>query len=203
MVDFSEERLEVKWGVGANGGPGFSTNIVVSSSGYDYTNINWDEARYRYDIGNRNIKKAEKDYLIAFFHNRRGRGQGFRFKDWTDYQGAQQLIGTGNGSSRLFQVYKNYTQLSSVTSRKITKLVAGSLIVTVNAVPTTAFVVDNNTGIINFDVAPTTGHEIRVTYAFDVPVRFDVDQFDVSVIQDTGADGIYSLGSLPVVELKL
>lgn len=203
MIDFSETRLDIKWGVGSTGGPEFNTTIVISSSGYEYSNSNWAQDRYRYDIGNRLLGKAEKDYLMAFFKARRGKGQGFRFKDYSDFKATSSLIGLGTGTATQFQLYKNYTVNSDIVNRKIVKPVNGTLALTVNGGAPGTNSVNYSTGIVTFTTPPANGHEVRATFEFDVPVRFDVDKFELEVLMVNDSKEQYQLHSLPIVELRL
>jgi hypothetical protein len=67
------------------------------------------------------------DELIAFFRARKGKAYGFRFKDWTDYKATSQLIGTGDGAIKTFQLVKRYPSGSVVEVRTITKPIAGTV----------------------------------------------------------------------------
>ena len=68
--------------------------------------------------------QAQLDDLIAFFRARKGKAYGFRFKDWTDYKATGQLIGTGDGVIKTFQLVKWYPSGSVIGLRTITKPVA-------------------------------------------------------------------------------
>ena len=58
----------------------------------------------------------------------RARRNGFRFKDWTDYQANAQPLGTGDRSPPTsFQLAKRYPSGSEVENRTITKPVAGTV----------------------------------------------------------------------------
>ena len=56
-------------------------------------NVNWAEARGRWDVASGLKKQAQIDELIAFFRARMGKAYGFRFKDWTDYKASGQPLG--------------------------------------------------------------------------------------------------------------
>jgi len=202
MANFSEERFDADWTAGARGGPEFNTYIVASSSGYEYSNANWQDARYSYDIGNQLLTASQKDYITSFFQARKGRHQGFRLKDWADYIATEQTIGVGNGTATVFQLYKNYVTSLSTTNRKITKPVSGTLVIKVNGVVTVAFTPNYTTGTITFASAPPNGHPVTASFEFDVPVRFDIDRIDF-IYQVIQGAGLYNVDSIPLVELKL
>lgn len=200
---FIEERLPTHISYGSSGGPGFLTSVFTAASGDEQRNRNWSKARAKYDISYGITDKADMDAVIAFFMNVGGRVTGFRFKDWADYQIENQLIGVGDGSTTAFQLIKTYTVGSYSYERPIKKPVDGTMTgVTVNSVAVvedTDFTVDYTTGILTFNSAPPSSHDIEVASCeFDVPVRFDVDELPV-VHEAWLAE---SLSSIPLVELR-
>ena len=86
MSGFHEVRVPDSIAYGATGGPEFATTVVATSAGHEKRNINWAEARGRWDVASGLKKQAQIDELIAFFRARRGKAYGFRFEDWTDYK---------------------------------------------------------------------------------------------------------------------
>ena len=58
---------------------------------------------------------------------RRGKAYGFRFKDWTDYKATGQLLGTGDGAIKAFQLVKRYPSGSIIEVRTITKPVTSTV----------------------------------------------------------------------------
>jgi uncharacterized protein (TIGR02217 family) len=137
--------------------------------------------------------------LIAFFRDRRGRAYGFRFKDWTDWQGFAQPIGTGTGALRSFQLARHYPSGGIVETRPITKPVAGSVRVYRNGVEATSgWSLDPTTGLVTFSTAPAAGVAIAADFAFDVPARFDSDQMDITI--ETFLLG--SWGQIPILEIR-
>lgn len=178
---------------GAIGGPGFHTTVLVLSSGFEKRNIDWQDARATYTIGFGLRSASMVRELIGFFRARYGRAYGFRFRDWMDYQipfpgYSAQVIGTGDGVDTTFQLVKTYGDSEGSYTRNIYKPVDNNTIaITVNNVAKSEgvdYTVNYDTGVVTFTAAPTSGHIIRVTYCeFDVPVRFDVDNMDVSIEQ--------------------
>jgi uncharacterized protein (TIGR02217 family) len=86
MTSFHEVRFPDNLAYGATGGPEFSTTVVATGAGHEKCNVNWAQARGRWDVASGRKKQAQIDELIAFFRARRGKAYGFRFKDWTDYK---------------------------------------------------------------------------------------------------------------------
>jgi uncharacterized protein (TIGR02217 family) len=197
---FVEVQFPSDISYGSAGGPEYATDIVASVGGYEQRNINWEQARARYNVAHGVKTKAQLDALIAFFRARKGRAHGFRFKDWTDYQATNEPLGTGNGTQTQFQLVKRYVSGSVTDIRTIVKPVSGTVQVYKNAVlQTTGVSVDTVTGMVIFASAPAAGQAITASFQFDVPVRFDTDKLSASL----DAYGIHSWQDISLVEVRV
>jgi uncharacterized protein (TIGR02217 family) len=127
MTGFHEVRFSDNIAYGATGGPEFATTVVATGAGHEQRNVDWAEARGRWDVASGLKNQAQLDELIAFFRARKGKAYGFRFKDWTDYRATRQLLGTGDGAQTQFQLVKRYPSGSVIEVRTITKPVAGTV----------------------------------------------------------------------------
>lgn len=205
---FDEIELPLRVGFGSNGGPSFSTEIIVIDSGYERRNQNWSQARRVFDAHTGIRSTADAATLLNFFHARMGRARGFRLKDWSDYTSAadnisapvftDQAIGTGNSSTTIFQLVKNYASGSITHQRAITKPVS-SVTIGINGTQlTSGFSIDTTTGLVTFATAPTTGQNITAGFTFDVPVRFDSDQLSLTAENYT----MYK-SDIPIVEIRI
>lgn len=205
MADFHEIRFPDSISRGSSGGPRRRTDIVTLRSGFEERNAIWADSRREYDagLGIRNINDLHT--VLEFFEARLGRLYGFRWKDWADYKScppnqntseSDQLIGTGDGTTVDFQITKTYSSGPTAYVRDIKKIVNGTVSVEINGslVNPADYTVDNNTGIITFNTAPTNTHDIRAGYEFDVPVRFTNDHIDISV-------DLFSAGQVPQVNV--
>lgn len=197
---FDEVQFPTDISYGSSGGPEYSTDIVEIASGYEQRNSNWSQARARFNVAHGVKTKAQLDALIAFFRARKGRATGFRFKDWSDYSATNSAIGTGNDSATTFQLKTSYSSGSITESRSITKPVAGSVTIYVDAVEQLSGVsVDTTTGIVTFSSAPAGGEVITADFEFDVPVRFDTDRLSASLDQY----GSHSWQDIPIIEVRI
>ncbi len=196
-MTFHDIRFPEDISYGSGGGPEYSTDIVITQSGYEQRNINWGEARARYNVAHGVKTQAQLETLIAFFRARKGRAHSFRFKDWSDYHAIGQVLGTGDGSKTAFQLVKRYTSGATTEVRTITKPVSGSVLVFVDAV-LTPVTVNTSTGMVTFTEAPEGGAVISADFEFDVPVRFDTDRLSASL--DTY--GVQSWKDIPLVEVR-
>jgi uncharacterized protein (TIGR02217 family) len=158
MSGFHEVRFPDNIAYGATGGPEFATTVVATGAGHEKRNVNWSEARGRWDVASGLKKQAQIDELIAFFRARRGKAFGFRFKDWTDYKATGQLLGTGDDAQTQFQLVKHYPSGSVIEVRTITKPVAGTMKVYLGGVEQlSGWSVDTTTGLVTFSTAPASG----------------------------------------------
>jgi uncharacterized protein (TIGR02217 family) len=124
---FHEVRFPDRIAVGAVGGPAFSTTVIATASGYEQRNINWAEARGRWNVATGIKRREDVAELIEFFRCRMGRAYGFRFKDHTDFRALAQLLGTGDGSTTTLQLVKRYSSGPTAVTRTIRKPVGGTV----------------------------------------------------------------------------
>jgi uncharacterized protein (TIGR02217 family) len=200
MKSFHEVRFPDNIAYGVTGGPEFATTVVATGAGHEKRNVNWSEARGRWDVASGLKKQAQIDELIAFFRARRGKAYGFRFKDWTDHKAAGQLLGTGDDAQTQFQLVKHYSSGSVIEVRTISKPVAGTVKVDLDDVEQlSGWSVDTTTGIVTFGTAPALGIEMTADFAFDVPVRFDTDHMAVTI----ESYRLHNWQQIPIVELRI
>lgn len=194
---------------GSTGGPMWSTNVLIIKSGFEGRNANWSNSRYKYNAAMGVRDEGELDELIEWFNSMQGRTHGFRFKDWTDFSSyalggtldfQDQSLGTGDGLQLDYQIIKTYTKGTQSRTRDITKPISSTLKVGVNGVEVLGpgnWTLDSTTGIITFVVAPPAAHAVTAGYEFDVPVRFDTDELEISLDHYlTGSS------SVPIVEIR-
>ncbi len=206
---FHDVRFPTSIGFGSTGGPQFSTGMVEFASGFEQRNINWAEARARYDLGTGVRTDDDLSAIAAFFRARRGRAYGFRFKDAADFKSCapsqdvtalDQTIDTGDGSATAFPLTKTYESGGESYIRTITKPVAGSVRIGLGGVETpSGWSVDTSTGVVTFDSPPANGMTITAGFEFDVPVRFADDALSVS----SETFGAGSAPDIPVVEIRV
>jgi len=198
-MSFVEAQFPADISYGSSGGPEYSTDVVMTYGGHEQRNINWSQARARFNVAHGVKTKAQLDALIAFFRARKGRAIGFRFKDWTDYKASGQMLGTGNGALTQFQLVKTYASGATEELRIITKPVNGTIKIYLNgALQSTGYTVNFTTGLVIFNSAPANGAVVTVDYEFDVPVRFDTDRLSATL----DAYGVHSWLDIPLIEVR-
>jgi uncharacterized protein (TIGR02217 family) len=182
MTDFHDVQFPATIAYGASGGPRFLTAITATQSGREQRVAQWQGSRGEWNVSTGIRSRADVSAFLAFFYARRGRAHGFRFKDWTDFRAAGQLLGTGDGEQIAFQLVRRYDSGGTVHERRITRPVEGTVMVYRDGVKATSGVsVDYATGIITFSTPPDPGVAVTADFEFDVPARFDTDAADLTV----------------------
>ncbi len=205
---FHEVRFPDDISRGARGGPERRTQIVELASGDEERNASWASSRRRYDVAYGIRRADDLAAVAAFFEARNGRLFGFRFKDWADYKSClpsaapaaiDQVIGTGDGSTKVFQLVKRYSSGAQFWTRTITRPVTGSVKIALAGTPKpSGWAVDTATGLVTFSTAPAAGVTITAGFEFDVPVRFDTDLLDITL----DLERLGSITSIPLVEIR-
>lgn len=192
MSEFHEARLPARLAFGCTGGVERRTDVVSLASGHERRSSPWSQSRRRYLIATASRPLDEIAELVAFFEARRGRLYGFRFRDPADCASCapsaqpaagDQAIGTGDGARRTFQLQKTYGVGAGAVVRAIVKPVAGTVKVAVAGASLAPgdFAVDPTTGLVTLNTAPAAGAAVTAGFAFDTPVRFDLDRLDVTL----------------------
>ena len=213
---FHDVRIDEDIERGATGGPSFRTIIQRAPKSAKEVRVqDWQYALRQWQIGysagherNRNIVS---DKILTFFLERRGRLHSFRFRDWTDYQAVRAHFHarTGPAANVSTQLGIWYGTVNPYW-RKITKPVAGTISIYVNnagnvpraatVVPPASYSIDYLTGIATIQAsvfgASTTSH-LYWSGEFDLPVRFDTDDFEQRVANINSV----SMNRFPIIEV--
>jgi uncharacterized protein (TIGR02217 family) len=194
---FHDVRLPDEVEQGATGGPTFQTSVLAMSSGQEQRNIDWAETRHEWDISY-GVDSTETFVAVRqFFFARRGMAHYFRFKDWSDYQLVLETIGVGDGTNVNFQLIKTYEADGPAPYiRRITRPVTGTVQLFVDGVATGY--TDLGLGLCQLPAAPAAGQLVTANAEFDIPMRFNVDKFQLALDQP----GAGAVGSLPIIEVR-
>lgn len=189
-------------------GPEFSTEVTETAGGFERRNQNWEGGRLRFNVAPGVRMRDDHETLLGFFRCRAGRARGFRFRDWTDDRSCDlalspgatdQQLGTGDGAIQFFQLRKAYSSGAITQWRKITRPVAGSVLVALGGIAQgSGWSVDVDTGLVSFTAPPAAGVVVTAGFRFDVPARFDTDRLEpVWMFPDA-----YQAPDLPVIEIR-
>lgn len=185
---------------GATGGPEFDTQVVITAGGNESRNSRWQYPRQSWDVSQGVNSAATFEALRAFFLVARGKANGWRFKDYTDYTVTLSNCAVIAITSTTWQLAKVYTAGALTATRPITKPVAGTAVAYVSGSPV-SHSIDTTTGILTIPSAPATN---TITWAgeFDVPVRFDTDRLQARIASRNPSKGLLHVWeAIPIVEL--
>ncbi len=208
--DFHEVRFPLSVSLRGSGGPSRLTEIVTLASGREHRNSRWADSRRRYEAGFGIRDLDALHAVVSFFEERRGRLYGFRYHDRVDFRSGppsravaptDQILGTGDGTTRIFPLAKTYGTGPAPYRRAIAKPVAGSVRVAVDGleVSATRFACDAATGLVTFEgnAVPAQGRTVTAGFEFDVPVRFDADDLVIDLAAFTAGE----IPKVPLVEI--
>ena len=210
-MSFHEIRFPTDLSFGALGGPERRTEIVTLSNGFEERNSPWAGSRRKYDAGIAMRSLEDIEEVIAFFEARQGQLYGFRWKDWSDFkscaaneapEATDQVIGLGDGTTRVFQLQKAYRSGAERIFREIKKPVSSTVKIAIQGTlqdANTQYTLNDSTGEITFAMAPADRLEITAGFEFDVPVRFDTAGIQVNLATFNAGD----VPSIPVIEVRV
>lgn len=193
---FIEERLPDNISKGVTGGLTFATIITTTGSGSEQRVGMWTNGRRKYTISHSQRTREEAVELIAFWTATMGRLKGFRFRDWSDFEGTDELL--VEVAHPVWQISKTYTSGSLTYVRPIKKPVINTISIKSggSTLPPAAYSVDTTTGLVTFNQSVVTP---IATFQFDVPVRFDTDEMGM---EQTDIDEFH-WNSIPLIEVLL
>ena len=180
-MNFIEQQFPTDVRPEASGGPEYKTTVVDLRSGASHRNSLWADPVRNYSV---TLGPRDRDSVAAildFVANAHGGLNGFRMKDWSDYDATDEFVGVGNGSDYWFRLNKAY---GAAYTRRILKPVLGTVTVYLDSVPLSgsAWALDTRNGVIVFQTAPGVGVQITADFEFDVPVYFADDMTEVLML---------------------
>ena len=206
---FHEIRFPGAIAFHSSGGPERKTEIVTLGSGFEERNAVWANSRRRYDVGYGIRTLDDLHGVLEFFEARMGCLYGFRFCDFADFKSCapgaavqpnDQNIGTGDGTTKTFQLSKTYRSGTAQWVRPIKKPVVDSVRIAFDGVEQSGnFSVDTTKGLVGFTAAPGSGAIVSAGFAFDTPVRFDSDFLALNLANFMAGD----IPSILLVEVLL
>ena len=205
---FTDAIFPVNISYGSSGGPYIPTSMVRLRSGAVHSNQPWQAPMRRYDASVGIREEYELQQVVEFWEAHRGPLYGFRWKDWSDYKSGSaydpitptdQIIGTGDGISRIFPITKKYGTGSVAAYRRITKPKNLSVIVAVGGLLVTNYVVDYGMGLIIFNTAPANGATVTCGYEFEVPCHFSSETLAVRLDHWNAS----SISAIDVEEIRI
>lgn len=194
--------------------PKWSTQISQVDSGAEQANQRWAHPLYRFTmpevIREQVTFEAVRDQWLAM----RGPAFTWPWQDPMDFASValdaptvvpvltrfDQIIGTGDGVTRTFQLKKTYVRGSQTYVRDIHLPVLSTVLIGVAGMdPGAVWSVSRPGGEVTFNAAPTPGQSITAGYLYDVEVRFESDDAFEGIVQSYAVSGY---ASLTLVEVR-
>lgn len=206
-MNFHEIRFPAAISFGSAGGVERRTEIVELVNGFEERNSPWAQSRRRYDAGLGVRSLDDLAAVLAFYEARHGRLYGFRWKDWLDHRSGPPSapVGPGDqvlgGTGTVRQLKKTYGDAAGAYVRTISKPVAGTVRVAVDAVEQaegTGFTIDPVSGVVTLASDPGAA-VVTAGFEFDVPVRFDGESIEANLAAFEAGE----IPSIPIIEVRV
>lgn len=176
-MSFIEERLLDELAFGFSGGPTWNTLVKTLRNRHERRNVQSSRPQHRFS-GSFDRRESEVvEILLNTYNATYGAAYGFRFKNHLDYQVEDEPLPDGTGILQTVQLVRTYTFGGQATSVPIRKP-NDDVVITEDGVPISSSV-DTSTGIAVFTAAP--GAQIAWSGTFDLPVRFETDEFSATM----------------------
>lgn len=157
----------------------WSTVQLKAVSGRESPVARWTYPRWRWDLPFDVLRSAaatpEMQQLAGFFNAQAGPFRAFLYSDADDGQVTDQAFGTGDGTTKTFQLVRAFGGFTEPV------FAATPTAVKVAGVTTTAYTLGSY-GKITFTSAPAAGAALTWSGAFQWICRFDNDEFDLSKV---------------------
>lgn len=166
----------LKWDVVKQ--PQFSTIVHRSISGKEIRGSFWSYPLWTFKVSFevlRNDATNELKTLMGFFLQRQGSYDTFLFEDPDDKTVTGQTIGTGDGTTTLFQLIRTFGGFVEPVFN-----LNGTPSIYLNGVLQTSGYSVGSTGIVTFTAAPGNGVAITADFSYYFRVRFTQDQAEFS-----------------------
>jgi uncharacterized protein (TIGR02217 family) len=193
------------WSATVSGKQRRSNNRGIVSSGKMQINVGWTRTMRQYTFGTVPLTVSQWQALEALYEVTDAGAFGFLVQDPKDCS-ANHTTGkvTALPTANTYQINKTTTSVGSSQThvRNITRPRAAGFILHISAVPSVAYTLDADTGIITIPSGPAAG---TVTWAgiYYIPVHFESDDLDWDLVIAGGADARFMVGPTCVLnEIK-
>ena len=154
------------------GGAEFSTSLAIAKNKQEVRNDNWQYPCFKYNLLYKCCNTALCNKLQSFFLICKGQKYSFNFLDINDNIIQFQTIGTGDGKTAKFEIFKTYSYGGCSFNRRIYKTKNEQIFINGTKIATEQYSIDNGTLTFKDNYIPTNGSVISITATFFVIVRF-------------------------------
>lgn len=182
----------------------FNTKVLQNDVASEQRIIQWNHPLRTFNLSKKIVRVDEIDDLKSFHALAKGSYETFLYQDKSDYQATteQGYLYPIPSSNLQFQLCKKYLCGDSIYYRPITHLVASSIKIYSGTTLVTNWTLGNG-GLITLASAMSN---LTVEFEFDVPVRFESDNFDrvvIAKLQKNTNRVIYEIPRLILKEVKV
>lgn len=166
----------LKWDVGKS--PVWATAVKEVRSGKEYRAAYWSYPRWKFSLAYELLRDDATDELktlLGFFLQRQGKFDTFLFSDPDDNTVTGQIIGTGNGTLKTFQLCRTLGGFIEPM-----KAINGMPVIKLNGVTQSSGWSMSSTGLITFTTAPANGSTVTADFSYYFRCRFNLDEAEFS-----------------------
>src|SRR5688500_1287290 len=196
---------------GWEGGPNANTRILSLRNKAESRNANWDQSQHQFTVPFNNIKQPLYVPIKKMHLNRRGAWGCFLYRDRLDSTADDDVFATAETGEDTFQLAK-LSEIDGVDYFRIVdalyspdpsspgEALPSSITVYVDGTPTSAYTIDNDTGIIVFDTPMAGGELLSWSGQFSMWVRFQNDYLPFSIDNRSSGDFIVN-GAISLLQM--
>lgn len=211
-MDFVDIQFPPRIALGAQRFPGWSTGLVQTFSGREFTDQRWSKARHRYELAL--AVRTSDDYatVLDHFHSVRGKAKAFPFRDCLDYRVEASrglLVDNGDSPTLGYQLAKRYGTGSDRYERWITRPTTAAIYRLRSGVTTditASSTISLTTGFVTITGGTVhVGDVLSWSGQFNVPCRYDTDELPTQIVnRQPGANGqlLVQCDSIPICEVR-
>ncbi len=159
--------------------PMWKTRVQEAISGKETRIADWSFPRWKwelaYDFLRGDAGHAEFQSLAGFFNQRQGVFDSFLYQDADDNGATAQLLGSGDGATRSFQLVRS---LGGFIEPIIAPNAVNNIYLAGVAQSPSAYTVDSASGIVTFVTAPAAAVAVTADFTFYFRCRFVDDSMD-------------------------
>lgn len=215
MTFLATPRFPTGISYGSEGGPVFQTSRAQLRSGKEIKNRDWPYPLQQFNVLPGIKTPTELEDVREYFYVLGGADGTMRYKDFSDWKSCalgdtpaqdDQVLGTGDGANRDFEISKTYTKGALSLRRPIDGALPSTLLVEVDGVLATSsdYTFTTGTRNIQFTVlaTPSAGAIVKAGYEMDVIVSFGSDTFNVVIESCNPGTGdlIFNMDRLLLIE---
>lgn len=195
---------------GWEGGPCAKTRITPMRNKAEKRNAEWDQPQHSFTVPFQNITQPWYVPIKQMHLNRRGAWGCFLYRDRLDDRADGDVFAVAAAGQTTFQLAK-LSEIEGVQYFRHVNAIytpgsnpgdalESTIVVLVDDVPTTAYVLDHDTGEIVFDTPMTGGEVLKWSGPFSLWVRFQNDYLPFSIDNRSGGEFVVN-GSISLLEM--